>query len=291
MSLPLHADLSGQLDPNCYTVGRGGQSILALVCHNTAGPHDFNNTDARTAQILSDNAANYLAGNDRQASVQYLVGAEPCGAPIYRIVLEKDTSYNCGGNPPQFPSNWKDPKSGINYSGMGLNQITIGVELFGQVNEPVGPNQRAALAILVKDIVTRNKILFDPLRTISHKEIEPGDRTDGVNWRDYARSLIVGGFNIVLPYGATIDTAGNIHVNGFIVGFGFRDYWISCGGADKTATITNETVIRAARVFGLPRENEHVDADGKTRQKFERYTMVYDPGITGDWQFSGAFIP
>lgn len=289
--IPLYGDLSGNLNIDCYTPGRASNPILALICHNTAGPHDFNTVDAKTAQFYSDQAAAYLSNNVRQASAHYLVGAEPCGAPIYRIVPEKDTAYHAGGNPPTYPSRWQEPKTGKIYGGFSLNQVSIGIEVFGQVTDVLGPNQRAALFILVKDIVMRNTVLLDPLRTESHHEVEPGDRSDGVNWRDLARAWIAGGFNLTLPYNATLDTAGNIVVNGFVVGFGFRDYWISCAGADKSATISNDTIIRAARVFGLPRENEHVDADGKTRQKFERYQMVYDPKAVGDWQFSGAFIP
>jgi N-acetyl-anhydromuramyl-L-alanine amidase AmpD len=164
-NVPIYDDYSNRLNSNCYTVGRGGNSVLALIAHNTAGPNDKNGTDAKTAQRLSDASAAYLASNDRQASVHWLVGAEACGAPIYKIVPEASTAYHCGGNPPQYPSSWKDPTSGKVYGGFGLNQVTIGIEVFGQVNETLGPNQRAALFLLVQDIVTRNPILKDPLRT------------------------------------------------------------------------------------------------------------------------------
>ena len=187
MSINIFEDLRDRLNPDCFTRGRGGQPILVLVCHNTAGPHDFNrpNQTRNTAQALSDTAARYLTSNDRQASVHWLVGGEACGAPIYHIVPQENTAYHCGGEPGR-PSSWKDPQSGILYRGFGLNQVSIGIELLGQPKDVIGPNQQASLQQLVQYIVALFPNLKDPQRIISHASCDPS-RTDGENWVKQAR--------------------------------------------------------------------------------------------------------
>lgn len=188
--------------------------------------------------------------------------------------------------------NNKIPLYGALPNGTGIfNHYSLTIEHQGFDTPNITPAQAESTAQLAAYWCSIYKL--DPMVSIvGHRDIGkkscPGALFPLDTIRLRAKNLLMAA--PVLPYGATIDTAGNIHVNGFIVGFGFRDYWISCGGADKAATITNETVIRAARVFGLPVENEHTDADGKARQHFERYIMVYDPHVTGDWQFSGGFI-
>lgn len=181
MPFSIYRDLSNSLNQNCYTPGRNNNPVLVLVCHNTAGPNDSNSVGSAAAQSLSDTAARYLTSNDRQASVQWLVGAEACNAPIYRIVPESDTAYHCGGNPPNYPSRWKNPSDQKIYGGFGLNQVAIGIELFGQPNDGLGPNQAAALQALVQEIVRRYPVLAQPGHIVAHAELE-GDRTDGRNW-------------------------------------------------------------------------------------------------------------
>jgi hypothetical protein len=210
--MKIYADYSNRLDPDCYTRGRGGQPVLVLVCHNTAGPSDrnFAGQDAAMAQKLSDQAAAYLTSNDRQVSIHWLVGAEACGAPIYRIVPEENTAYHCGGNPPAYPSKWADPDSKQSFGGFGLNQVSIGIELFGQPGDTLGPNQAAALKALVQDIASRNTKLQNANRIVAHASLE-GDRTDGKNWVAQAQGWVKevggggGGVNLIaISYKVTI---------------------------------------------------------------------------------------
>lgn len=190
MNIPIYADYQNRLNPTCYEVGREGNEVLMLVCHSTAGPHDFNSLGQTPAQgqALSDASAAYLANNPAQASVQWLVGAESCKAPIYYIVREKDTAYHCGGLE-GAPSQWTDPTTGKHYSGIDNNRISIGIEVLGQPKDVLGPNQLAALELLVKDIARRYQILQNPNRIIAHADIDI-NRTDGLNWRDLARKWV-----------------------------------------------------------------------------------------------------
>lgn len=181
MAFSIYRDLSNSLNQNCFTAGRDNNPVLLLVCHNTAGPNDTNAVGSAQAQALSDTAARYLTSNDRQASVHWLVGGEACNAPIYRIVPESDTAYHCGGDPPSFPSRWQNPADQKIYGGFGLNQVSIGIELFGQSNETLGPKQAASLQALVQDIVRRYPILAQSGHIVPHADLE-GDRTDGRNW-------------------------------------------------------------------------------------------------------------
>jgi len=196
-------DLQNQLDPNCYTSNRGGHNVLALVVHNTSGPNDFNNwgqTEAQAVQ-LSNNAADYLAGNTRQVSVHWLIGGENSGAQIYKIVPESMTAYHAGGDPEAY-SHWTNPDDGREYRSYELNQVSIGIEMFGQPTDVVGPKQLAAARLLVADIVSRYPILKRPGHILSHMELE-ADRTDGPNWRDFARKVAIGGAVIVPPPATT----------------------------------------------------------------------------------------
>lgn len=218
MSINIFRDLRNQLNPDCFTRGRGGQPILVLVCHNTAGPRDFNRpTQTRNdSQALSDAAANYLTSNDRQASVHWLVGGEKCNAPIYHIIPQESTAYHCGGEPGN-PSNWKDPESGKAFRGFGVNQVSIGIELLGQPNETVGPNQLAALEQLIKYIVGLFPILKNPQRIISHASIDTS-RTDGENWVNQAKQWAAAGggeviitpiqYKIRIPRGIAVVRSG-----------------------------------------------------------------------------------
>lgn len=181
MPLSIFMDFSHSLNQNCFTPGRDNHPVLLLVCHNTAGPNDLNSATKAKAQALSDAAARYLSSNDRQVSAHWLVGAENCGAPIYRIVPEGDTAHHCGGNPPAFPSSWKNPGDNKIYGGFGLNQVAIGIEVFGQVKDTIGPKQEASLKTLVQDITRRYSTLKNPGHIVAHAELE-GDRTDGLNW-------------------------------------------------------------------------------------------------------------
>jgi hypothetical protein len=186
--MDFYRDLSGQLNPKCYTSDRGGQSILLLVCHNTEGKNE-NNTgqDVATAQERSDFEAAFLADNTYEVSIHYVIGEEECNAPTYRVVPEEFTAYHCGGTPPQYPSSWTNPNSGQVYGGYNLNQVAIGIELVGQHYETVGPNQAASLKLLVEDLVSRYPILKEPGHIIAHASLE-ADRQDGRNWVDLART-------------------------------------------------------------------------------------------------------
>lgn len=184
-----YADYSNRLDPNCFTSDRGGRPVLVLVCHNTEGAGEYNTGQtAAEAQQHSDFEASYLASNAAQVSIHWVVGEEECGAPIYKVVPEQYTAYHCGGEP-GFPSQWKDPHTGNTYGGYGLNEVAIGIELVGQHNESVGPNQLASLKNLVLDIVARYPILKEPGRIVAHAWLE-GDRQDGRNWVAQAQSWV-----------------------------------------------------------------------------------------------------
>lgn len=213
--MQIYADYSNRLDPDCYTKGREGNSVLLLVCHNTAGPSDrnFAGQDKNQAQKLSDQSAVYLTSNTRQVSIHWVVGAEAAGAPIYRVVPEESTAYHCGGSPPQFPSKWTNPDDGKSYGGYNLNLRAIGIELFGQPGDALGPNQAAALQTLIQDIVSRYPILKKPGHIVAHASLE-GDRTDGRNWINQAiqwagsaPAAASGGINLIpISYQAIIPT-------------------------------------------------------------------------------------
>jgi hypothetical protein len=191
MSLTIYRDLRSQLLSNSYDVGRNGVGVRMLCCHNTAGPNDHNypGQSAQNSQALSDAAALYLAGNDRQASVHWLIGGEACGAPIYAIVPEEDTAYHCGG-PNGLPSSWTDPTTGLTHSGYGNNLVSIGIEIMGQPNEVLGPNQLRSAQLLVMDIATRHSILQHPSQIVAHADIDTS-RTDGRDWRNQAQGWVV----------------------------------------------------------------------------------------------------
>ena len=206
----IYMDLSGQLDQNCYTVGRGaGNEVNLLVCHNTDGPHDSNiPRQSRTdAQAMSDAAAKYLTSNDRTVSVHWVVGAEACGAPLYRIVPETSTAYQCGGNPPAFPSRWINPGDGKVYGGYLLNQNSIGIEVVGNHNETIGPNQQATLKALVTGIAQRYPVLKGQGRIVAHAHLE-GDRQDGLNWEALAKEWVRAMNDNTSP-GRTVTGAGS----------------------------------------------------------------------------------
>ena len=211
----IYSDLSSKLDPNCYTQGREGKPTLVLVCHNTAGPNDNNSPtlDRGTAQTLSDAAARYLTSNDRQVSVQWLVGAEACDAPIYRIVPDDSIAYHAGGSPPQYPSRWVNPDDGSVYGRYGLNQVSIGIELYGQVKDQIGPKQLASLKTLVEDIIHRYPNIGKPGHIVAHAALE-GDRTDGLNWVDAAKgwaAALAGGRPIAAPAAAPASRTATVN--------------------------------------------------------------------------------
>ena len=182
--LPIYADYNNRLNPACYTQGRdGGHPVLLGVRHNTEGPNDDNSIkDPALAQRLSDQAAAYLASNDRQVSIHWLIGAEACGAPIYRIVPTTSIAYHAGGNPGLgYPASWTNPDTGITYRNYGINQISEGWELFGHHTDIVGPNQTRSIKLLMAYELALYPILAQPGHTVSHKKLE-GDRQDGPNW-------------------------------------------------------------------------------------------------------------
>jgi hypothetical protein len=288
--MQIYKDLSLNLNKDCYTAGPPNRDILMLCCHNTAGPNDFNPPGQSFAQslALSDTAARYLTSNDRQASVHWLVGGEACNAPIYLIVPEKYTAYQCGGNPPQYPSKWTDPSTRTIYVGYDLNVVSIGIELLGQPGEVVGPKQLASLKMLVRDILGRHPLLAQPERIVAHADLE-GDRTDGKNWVAYAR-----GWAMIanLPFGVTADSLGNLYFpdTKCTVGFGFKDYFLTLGGnvpqGDLAAAIT-----RGVKEYGLPLTNEAKNpATGLVEQTFERYCLQYNPAADPAWRTVGRDI-
>lgn len=189
--MKIYADYSNKLNSDCYTSDRGNHPVLALVCHNTEGKGESNRGQtAAEAQQHSDFEASYLASNAAQVSIHWVVGEEECGAPIYKIVPEEYTAYHCGGEP-GFPSKWVNPDDSKVYGGYNLNQVAIGIELVGQHDETVGPNQLASLKDLVQDIVSRYPVLKKPGHIVAHAELE-GDRQDGRNWVKQTLEWVVG---------------------------------------------------------------------------------------------------
>ncbi len=255
--MKIYADYSNRLNPNNFSKGRDGHPVLVLVCHNTAGPNDTNTNDPTMSQSLSDAAATYLTSNDRQVSIHWVVGAEAAGAPIYRVVPETDIAYHCGGTPPQFPSHWVNPDDNVAYGRYGLNQVAIGIELFGQVKDQVGPNQLNSLKQLVQDIVTRFPLLAKPGHIVAHASLE-GDRTDGLNWVEQAKSWVKSGSGYVAGAAFTV-TPINYKVNLTVTKATVRS------GPGRTYTILTTldgTQNKAYQVTG----EAHGDAIPDTRQ-------------------------
>ncbi len=232
----IYTDYSSRVAANCFTPGRGGQRVRVLIAHNTGGPADRNYAGQpyQEARRISDNAANYLTSNTRQASVHWVVGAEAAGAPLYRVVPEANTAYHCGGNPPQFPSRWVEPGTGQAFSGFNLNQVSIGIELVGLENETPGPNQLGQLKTLVQEIVGRYPILKETGRIAAHATLE-GDRRDGLNWVNQAQSWAREVNNVTPPPPPPPPNDPNRWVppeTGFEVNnaYGFLNYWRTSGG-------------------------------------------------------------
>jgi hypothetical protein len=186
-------DWTNRASPNQFTSGRGGNPVLLLVCHNTAGPRD-NNAAGQPAEVgrqLSDFAARWLTFASGTPSAHYLVGAESIGAPLYKLIREGDTAYHAGGQP-GTPSRWVNPDGGQTYRGFGVNQVSIGIELLGNTTERVGPRQQATLQWLVEDLARRYPVFKQSGHIVAHGDIDTS-RTDGRNWLQAAIGWATGG--------------------------------------------------------------------------------------------------
>ncbi len=268
MTINFYKDLSNNLSPNGYTQGRNGQSVLVAVVHNTSGPNDFNNTSPAEAQRLSDASANWLSAGGA-VSIHLLVGAENCGAPIYRIVPLNSTAYQAGGTIPFYPSSWTDPDTGTGYHTYGLNLVSVGIELFGQPGEAVGPNQQRALKEVVLYLANAIPALKDPRRWVTHKSLE-GDRQDGPNWINLAKGWLneigqrIGGTPVPTPTPqpapAPNPRSRLFPQTGFVLNDPFLQKWEDGGGLVQFGyPISPE---KSAGEFGLAFEG--------TAQYFER---------------------
>jgi hypothetical protein len=245
-----------------YDAGRGGQSVVLLVCHKTAGVADLATLNAVEAKAGVEATIRWLslpAGHGGGGvSAHYLIGPEVLGAPIYRLVKESDTAWHAGGTPPQFPSTWTDASTGVTYTKYAVNQISIGIEIWGRINDPIGPNQRLAAIHLVQDIVSRYPVLQKAGHIQAHAALE-ADRRDGTDWVALAGAT-------ASQYTATKTPTPPLPLppltlNGHTLQHGFKDYWTANG---------------SVTVFGLP-ITEEMQEGALVVQYFERARLEYNP--------------
>lgn len=141
--------------PSQHSVSRGGQKVLAIVAHGTAG---------------IDSLA-YLTKNERQVSIHYLI--PKAGNVIYRMVDESRGANHAGFSSLTI--------GGQTYSvnGINVNLVTIGFELENLQDgvDPYPETQLLAMGWLINDIRNRR----GRLPIFRHAEIDPARRRDPVN--------------------------------------------------------------------------------------------------------------
>jgi hypothetical protein len=246
-------DLSDSTPDSVYT--DRGMPISEVILHDTAGSNDNNQASPSVCQITLNATIRWFQGPGG-VSIHYLIGPENLGAKIYRLCKEQFAAYHAVGNKGSINGVSKD------------NRISIGIERFGQPNEAVGPNQRAAMLWLVKDITDRYGL--PPGAVISHMSIQ-SDRRDG-NVLLAASRAVVGGLNHVTneqPTKPAVDSS--MLINGHVLAHGMLDYW------NKVA------VPGVQHPLGLPlsEEQDWTSPDGKKLviQVFERGVLGYDASI------------
>lgn len=259
-------DLSNNTPASVYT--DRGLPISELVLHDTAGSGDFNNRSPAELQALLDATIRWFQGSGG-VSIHYLIGPEALGGKIYRLCKEQFAAYHVIGN--------KGPYTFNNVTCSKDNRIAIGIERFGQPNEAVGPNQRAAMLALVVDICQRNNLSAN--QVISHMSIQ-SDRRDGGVLLDAARQAVNnGGLNYVTTQNTKPVIPATNLINGLLVAGGFGAFY------DKLAAVSPNFQLL---VLGLPVTNEFdcaVNGDGKlfTVQIFERGALLYEAASASPW--------
>jgi hypothetical protein len=178
-------DLSGSTPSSVYT--ERGFSVSELILHDTSGGGDYNNKSEAELQALLNATIRWFQGNGG-VSIHYLVGPEKLGGKIYRLCKEQFAAYHAVGN--------KGLSTVNGFTISKDNRIAIGIERFGQPNDTVGPNQRAAMLWLVVDICKRYGLSAG--QVISHASIQ-SDRTDGRVLLQAARDAVTNGGTIVSP--------------------------------------------------------------------------------------------
>ena len=140
-----------QPSPN-FSPSRGGQKIIAIVNHITAGAFP--------------GCLSWLCNPAAQAGAHYLVTRT---GSVYQMVREADTAWHAGivKNP-----TWKL------YSGVNPNRVTIGIEHECISGGELTEAQYQATLQLQRELCAKYDIPIDRNHIIGHYEINPIDRPD-----------------------------------------------------------------------------------------------------------------
>ena len=140
-----------QPSPN-FSPSRGGQKIIAIVNHITAGAFP--------------GCLSWLCSPAAQAGAHYLVTRT---GSVYQMVREADTAWHAGivKNP-----TWKL------YSGVNPNRVTIGIEHECISGGELTEAQFQATLRLQRELCAKYAIPADRDHIIGHCEINPVDRPD-----------------------------------------------------------------------------------------------------------------
>lgn len=218
---------------------------------------------------------------------------------IKRFLYDTDTAWTNGsskdvnGNISVDLAN-PEIKAMVN-EGVYSGDISLTIEFEGYTREPLTPAQISAGASLLAYWCETHDIPCNRIRFVGHCQLGQHKYCPGDN---FPYNEIIGQAVNTLQNSELPTDKTNLTINvkpiktsiepkeltfkevPYKIVLGFKDFYLAFGGYDV-----------GLRLFGLPKEDEHVDPDGISRQKFERYTMRYNPKETNiDWIVSGEHV-
>ncbi|NWJ46589.1 MAG: glucosaminidase domain-containing protein [Chloroflexi bacterium] len=178
VEMPVLTDRTDNTSPQAYLADRNPFRPQLLVILDTVG--DSSNPDRNDLNL---DAAGYQARENISItalqsangySVNYYVGAEELGAPVFLICPETGVTSTIHGSD-SAPSRWVDPfntewKGQYNGSDL-LNYIVISIARWGAPDEQPGVQQTRAILGLSLDIARRYSLT--PQRVVALQEISP----------------------------------------------------------------------------------------------------------------------